>query len=170
MNTTVTPPTMTSTTLAYASFGSRLVAWLIDAIVIWCAQAIIATPILTFLGFGIASQVQDGGFESDEDAIGWVITMISTMMATAMVMWVVALLYFAFMESSSKQASLGKMAMGIKVTDLEGNRVSFGKAFLRNIGKIVSQVILYIGYFMAAFTEKKQALHDMMASTLVVKK
>jgi uncharacterized RDD family membrane protein YckC len=169
MNTTVTPP-ITSTSLTYASFGSRLVAWLIDTLIIWCAQMIIATPILTFLGFGIASQVQDGGFESDEDAIGWVITMISTMMATAMVMWVVALLYFAVMESSSKQASLGKMAMGIKVTDLEGKQISFGKAFIRNIGKIVSQMILYIGYFMAAFTEKKQALHDMMASTLVVKK
>jgi uncharacterized RDD family membrane protein YckC len=170
MNTTATPPTMTGATVTYASFGSRLVAWIIDLIVIWCVQMIIATPVLTFLGFGLAAQVQDGGFQSDEDAIGWVITLISTMMATAVVMWVVALLYFALMESSKTQGSLGKMAMGIKVTDMDGQRVSFGKAFLRNIGKIVSQLILYIGYLMAAFTEKKQALHDIMASTLVLKK
>ena len=97
-------------------------------------------------------------------------TTASAIMATAIVMWVVALLYFAFMESSKTQGSLGKMAMSIKVTDMDGQRVSFGKAFLRNIGKIVSQMILYIGYLMAAFTEKKQALHDIMAGTLVVKK
>jgi uncharacterized RDD family membrane protein YckC len=170
MNTTATPPTMTGTSITYASFGTRLVAWLIDVIVIWCVQMIVATPILTFLGFGIASQVQDGGFQSEEDAVGWILAAVSAIMATAIVMWVVALLYFAFMESSKTQGSLGKMAMSIKVTDMDCQRVSFGKAFLRNIGKIVSQMILYIGYLMAAFTEKKQALHDIMAGTLVVKK
>jgi uncharacterized RDD family membrane protein YckC len=84
--------------------------------------------------------------------------------------WVISLLYFSLMESSKTQGSLGKMAMGIKVTDLEGQRISFGKAFLRSIGKVISQMIMYIGYIMAAFTEKKQALHDIIASTLVVKK
>jgi uncharacterized RDD family membrane protein YckC len=53
---------------------------------------------------------------------------------------------------------------------LNGNRVSFGTAFIRAIGKIISGMIMYIGYLMAAFTEKKQGLHDMIASTLVVKK
>ena len=62
------------------------------------------------------------------------------------------------------------MALGIQVTDLEGNRISFGKALGRNLAKIISALIFYIGFIMAAFTAKKQALHDMIAGTLVVKK
>ena len=65
---------------------------------------------------------------------------------------------------------MGKIALGIQVTDLQGNRVSFGKALGRNVAKILSALILYIGFIMAAFTAKKQGLHDMIAGTLVVKK
>ena len=60
--------------------------------------------------------------------------------------------------------------LGIKVTDLEGNRISFGRALGRNLAKIISVLTFYIGYIMAAFTAKKQALQDMIAGTLVVKK
>jgi uncharacterized RDD family membrane protein YckC len=62
------------------------------------------------------------------------------------------------------------MAIGIKVTDLNGNRISFGRATGRYFAKILSGMILMIGYIMAGFTEKKQALHDMIASCLVVMK
>jgi uncharacterized RDD family membrane protein YckC len=79
-------------------------------------------------------------------------------------------LYFTILESSPKQATLGKMALGIVVTDLNGNRISFGRANGRYWSKIISSMILLIGYMMAGFTEKKQALHDIMAGTLVVKK
>ncbi len=79
-------------------------------------------------------------------------------------------LYFALMESGKNQATFGKMAVGLKVTDMDGGRISFLKATGRLFGKIISGLILYIGYIMAAFTEKKQALHDIMASCLVVKK
>ncbi len=78
-------------------------------------------------------------------------------------------LYFALMESSTNQATVGKMALGIKVTDLNGDRISFGRALGRTLAKILSTLILLIGFLMAAFTEKKQGLHDMIASTLVVK-
>ena len=71
------------------------------------------------------------------------------------------------MESSSTQATLGKMAMSIVVTDISGNRVSFGRATGRHFAKIISAIILYIGYLMIAFTEKKQGLHDIIADTLV---
>ncbi|GAC1442936.1 MAG: hypothetical protein NVSMB52_00700 [Chloroflexota bacterium] len=81
----------------------------------------------------------------------------------------IAWLYFAFMESSEHQATLGKMALGIKVTDLDGSRISFGTASIRYFSKILSALILMIGFIMAAFTAKKQALHDMIANTLVVK-
>ncbi len=77
-------------------------------------------------------------------------------------------LYYAFMESSSTQGTLGKMALGIKVTGLSGHPISFGRATGRHFGKIISTIILLIGYLMVAFTAKKQGLHDMMAGCLVV--
>ena len=79
-------------------------------------------------------------------------------------------LYWAGMESSTKQATLGKMVHGIIVTDLEGNRILFGKASGRYFGKIISFLILGIGFVMAGFTEKKQALHDIMAGCIVINK
>ena len=74
------------------------------------------------------------------------------------------------MESSRFQGTLGKLAVQIKVTDLDGNRISFGRATGRHFGKIVSGMILMIGYIMVAFTERKQGLHDIMAGCLVVRK
>jgi len=79
-------------------------------------------------------------------------------------------LYYALMESSEKQATVGKLAMGIKVTDMQGNRLSFGQATGRHFAKIISGLTLLIGYIMAGFTEKKQALHDIIVNCLVVKK
>jgi uncharacterized RDD family membrane protein YckC len=83
---------------------------------------------------------------------------------------IIGWLYHALMESSSNQASLGKMALGLKVTDLNGNRISFGRATGRSFGRLLSGLILGVGFLMIAFTEKKQGLHDMIAGTLVVKK
>tara|TARA_B100001245_G_C22536040_1_gene269160 strand:- start:219 stop:485 length:267 start_codon:yes stop_codon:yes gene_type:complete len=79
-------------------------------------------------------------------------------------------IYFAVMESSPTQGTLGKMAIGIKVTDLEGSRISFGRASGRHFGKLISGLILQMGFVMVAFTKKKQGLHDKMASCLVVNK
>ena len=76
-------------------------------------------------------------------------------------------IYEAAMESSSKQATLGKMALGLKVTDLEGRRISFWRATGRHFAKIISGMPLLIGYIMAGFIARKQALHDMIAGTLV---
>lgn len=74
------------------------------------------------------------------------------------------------MESSTKQGTLGKMALSIKVVDIEGNQISFWRATGRYFSKIVSALLFCIGYLMIAFTEKKQALHDKMADCLVVNK
>jgi uncharacterized RDD family membrane protein YckC len=79
-------------------------------------------------------------------------------------------LYFPVLECSSLQATPGKLALGIKVTDMQGNRIGFGRALGRNLAKIISAIILYIGFIMAGFTQKKQALHDMIAGCLVVAK
>jgi len=75
-------------------------------------------------------------------------------------------LYFALQESSEQQATIGKRAMKIYVTDMQGHRISFGQATGRHFSRILS-AILCIGYIMVAFTDKKQGLHDMIASTLV---
>lgn len=77
-------------------------------------------------------------------------------------------LYFAGMESSGYQATVGKLALGIKVTDLDGNPVGPGRASVRYFAKILSSLILLIGYLMVAFTAKKQGLHDLLAGCLVV--
>jgi uncharacterized RDD family membrane protein YckC len=79
-------------------------------------------------------------------------------------------LYFAGMESSARQATFGKAAMSLRVTGLTGQHLTFGHATGRFFAKIISGLIpLGIGYFMAGFTEKKQALHDMIAGTLVLR-
>ena len=83
---------------------------------------------------------------------------------------VVGWIYFAAMESSQLQGTLGKMALGIKVSDAAGNRVTFGQATGRWFGKWVSTLILTIGWWMAAFMPKRQALHDMMAGCLVIRR
>jgi uncharacterized RDD family membrane protein YckC len=166
--TTATSPTIASAN--YASFGARLLAVIIDVIIIGVLQSVVIGPILGMLGLGIASQVDSSGNISEEQAIGMVGAAMAAMGSITLIAWAISILYFAIMESSKAQASVGKMALGIKVTDMDGNKISFGKGLLRSIGRIISQMILFIGYLMAAFTEKKQALHDMIAGTLVVKK
>ena len=84
---------------------------------------------------------------------------------------VVTWLYFAYLESSDRQATLGKMALGLFVTDLQGQRITFARATGRFFAKFITGLIpFFIGYIMAAFTEKRQALHDIIAGCLVLKK
>jgi uncharacterized RDD family membrane protein YckC/Tfp pilus assembly major pilin PilA len=92
------------------------------------------------------------------DSEGW------ASLAQFVIWWV----YKAGMESSAVQATLGKKAMGIKVCDMEGQRVSFARATGRFFASLISALLLCIGYIMAGFTTKRQALHDLIASTLVV--
>jgi len=81
---------------------------------------------------------------------------------------VVAWLYFAGTESSKEQATLGKMLVGLHVTDLEGRRITFARATARFFAKALSAAPLYIGFIMVAFTARKQGLHDKLAGTLVL--
>jgi uncharacterized RDD family membrane protein YckC len=78
-------------------------------------------------------------------------------------------IYYASMESSTWQATLGKKILGLKVTDLAGNRISFARASGRFFGKILSGMILGIGFLMAGFTARKQTLHDILAGCLVLR-
>lgn len=78
-------------------------------------------------------------------------------------------IYYATLESGSHQATLGKRALNLKVTDVNGHRIGFGQATGRFFGRYVSTLILFIGYFMMLWDDKKQTLHDKMANTLVTK-
>ena len=79
-------------------------------------------------------------------------------------------LYEGLMISSSWQATIGKRILGLRVTDDAGNRIAFGCATARHFSKILSAMIFYIGFIMAAFTDRKKALHDMIAGTLVLQR
>lgn len=138
-----------SATPSYAGFWKRFAAAFIDGIILTVGGMVVG------FAFGLAYGAATGTAEGVE-FFGNIIGIIMG--------W----LYAALFESSSKQATLGKMALGIKVTDLGGNPISFGKASGRHFGKIISTLILLIGFVMVAFTEKKQGLHDMMAGCLVV--
>lgn len=140
----------------YGGFWIRFVAAIIDGIIV----QVVVMP-LSFVaggvsGFaGVMGGIPHEGLGVLGGLIGFVIGIFG------------AWLYEALMESSSRQATLGKMVFGMKVTDLYGKRISFGRATGRHFGKWVSALILFIGYIMAGFTERKQALHDMLAGTLV---
>lgn len=126
--------------MRYAAFWSRFLAWLIDSIIL--------SIIGSLLGFFLGRKA---------GAIAIVISIV--------VNW----LYFAILESSDQQATLGKQALGLVVTDMNGEPISFARATGRYFAKFLSGLVFLIGYIMAAFTEKKQALHDMLAGTLVIK-
>ena len=156
-------------TTNYAGFWLRFVAMIIDGLIVGAIQSIIIMPILGLFGINLAMNM-DGGNMSDEQAIATAMAAISAMGSIALVSGLIGILYYTILEASKFEATFGKLALGLKVTDTEGKPLDFGKALLRNLGKLVSSAILYIGYIMAGFTEKKQALHDMIAGALVVKK
>jgi uncharacterized RDD family membrane protein YckC len=154
----------------YAGFWQRFLALIIDSIIIGVVRSILVIPILAAVGLSFATEIQNFDASDDGNIFAMVAAFFAAAMAMAAISSILSLLYFSFMESSKYQATVGKLALGLTVTDMDGNRIDFGKALLRNIGKFVSAFILCISYIMAAFTDKKQALHDMIASTLVVKK
>lgn len=156
----------------YAGFWLRFVAALIDGIVIGIVQWIIMLPILALFGISMFSLSQFADFSNMDESSqsGLISMMVSAYAAIIVTSTIIKWLYYALMESSSKQATLGKMAINLKVTDLQGNRITFLNATGRFFSKIISSMILMIGYIMAGFTEKKQALHDIIAGTLVVQK
>jgi uncharacterized RDD family membrane protein YckC len=154
--------------MSYAGFWKRFAAFLIDSLII---GAVVGIVMMIFgVGFFSGMSTMDSSQMDPDTANAMAAGVIGGLMTFLFFMSAAQWLYFALMESSSKQATLGKMALGIIVTDMNGNKLSFGRATGRYFGKILSGVILYIGYIMAAFTEKKQALHDMIAGCLVVNK
>jgi uncharacterized RDD family membrane protein YckC len=156
----------------YAGFWLRFVAYIIDYIIIQILQSFLIFPLFAMLGFGFATASFNWDFDymSDEELFALIAAFVGAMGTIIVVSLIIQILYYALMEASKYQATLGKLALGLKVTDLNGEPLDFGRAVLRNIGKIISGMLLFIGYIIAGLTEKKQALHDMIASALVVRK
>lgn len=153
----------------FAGFWLRFVAALIDGLIMSFALVVLIIPLIFLTGFAahFGDLAQRHG-QPDPALVGGFIAMILLFSAVSVLaQW----LYHAYLESGEKQATWGKQALGLYVTDLMGNRISFGRASGRFFGKIVTGMIpLGIGYIMAGFTERKQALHDMIASCLVLRR
>ena len=139
----------------YAGFWWRFLAYLIDAMISAC----IFFPLGMILGVVMVATGEDPESPS----------MLGARLGINGISLLVTWLYFALCESSSWQGTVGKKILGLRVTDLNGQPINFAKATGRHFGKILSALILGIGFIMIAFTDQKQGLHDTMAGTLVLK-
>lgn len=139
----------------YAGFWLRFAAILLDGLILGAAGLVLS--LFTIVPSAFLAESADSGIIFGAVGLFYLIIIVSY--------W----LYFALFESSRRRATLGKMALGLIVTDLQGEKLSFGRATGRHFGKLISAMICYIGFIMAGFTDRKQALHDMIAGTLVAR-
>jgi uncharacterized RDD family membrane protein YckC len=140
--------------VAYAGFWLRVVAFLIDSLLLGVFLGIVVLmPLLA-----------KAGIPADNP---WVLFTGSSrqILAINLLMTMAGWLYWAGLESSAWQATLGKRALGLQVTDLAGRRISLARASGRHFGKLI-----IVGCILAAFTPRKQALHDILAKCLVLRK
>lgn len=142
-------------TQEYAGFWIRLLAYLLDSIIV----SIVSCPLGVVVGMmGVITEVDENSPQ-----------MFFGNMFVNVISLIIGWLYFSLTESSSWQATVGKRLLSLRVTDMNGNRLNFGRATGRYFGKVLSSMICLIGFIMVAFSEKKQGLHDLLANTLVVK-
>lgn len=153
----------------YAGFWIRFLAYFIDNMVINIIMWILIFPILGVLGIQFDAIEEFRELETIDPEIGLAL-MLSVMPAIITLSLLVSWMYYALLQSSARQATIGKMALNLIVVDINGGRLTFARASLRFFSKIISSAIFMIGYIMAAFTEKHQALHDIIANTYVVRK
>jgi uncharacterized RDD family membrane protein YckC len=161
----------------YASFLKRFVAFIIDGILAKLVALVIVIPLgLLTAGTGILTVVSlrnsdqffcNGDFGEIFEALAAslsVVGIVFWIFIGVMIVW----LYFAVFESSPRQATPGKMMLGMFVTDIHGQRLSFPRALGRTLSKILSKMFCFLGYILALFTARNQTLHDMIAGTLVL--
>ncbi len=138
--------------LGYASFGARLLAMIIDMVILNTASSMIQAPFLMLM-LGNLNPT----------------TMIVSFAAPIFLFGGLSVFYTVWLESSAWQATLGKKILGLRVVGMEGQRITFWKSASRNFNKSISFLILGIGYLMPLWTAKHQALHDRMSHCLVIK-
>jgi uncharacterized RDD family membrane protein YckC len=166
----------------YAGFWLRVGAYLIDGVIL--AIPVLIVEFLLIFRTGILTTILNLAAKQQSQAPDQVAAQMNDVMRTILpailkvwlvvflVSFVTQWLYFSLMESSSKQATIGKIALGLYVTDMQGQRISFGRATARSLTKIGMGFVPLgsVGYILAGFTERKQALEDFAASTLVYRK
>ena len=168
--------------VTYAGFWKRLLAHILDKLILGFVSSIIFIPLWILGLLGLFMNDESGSFEKftrvslqhdywgGEFSIAMFSALMVVLIIVALLSTIIEWLYFALMESSAKQATFGKIIVGIIVTDENGERISFNRATGRYFGKFLSSLFLGIGYLLAAFTQKRQALHDILSSCLVVNK
>lgn len=162
------PQTTAAALEDFAGFWKRVAAFILDAIILQIPSYFI----MKMMGNDAAQEtMKQSLLAAPGDAHAMLAAYhqyYATMAAAVLITTVLAWLYFAVCQSSTWQATLGKLALGIRVTDLQGRRISFPRALGRYPAKIISYITLCIGFMMAGWTRRKQALHDMICSTLVL--
>jgi uncharacterized RDD family membrane protein YckC len=126
----------------YGGFWIRFLAYIVDSLIVFIAFFAIVM-LVTVMGLELAG--------------------------TQLILFVMGVLYYALMQSSKRQATFGKALLGLKVGGPDGERIGLGRALAREVAKILSTLTLLIGFIIAAFTKRKQALHDLIATTVVVR-
>jgi uncharacterized RDD family membrane protein YckC len=152
----------------YAGFWLRLVAYVIDLAILGVGVVVMVLVAAAVLGGGFLRNLGNNldGADNVFAGIG-ILIFLGVLFLSLGATWI----YYAWFESSTHQATPGKMALGLMVTDMQGRRITFAHASGRFFAKIITGLIpLCIGYIMAGFTAKKQALHDMIASCLVLRR
>jgi uncharacterized RDD family membrane protein YckC len=152
-------PQMAAGKVAYAGFWLRLLASIIDELVLVIPSMAVVIFAVAFLGLEMPPP----------DAPMTQLPPMRVFIPMEVIIQVVHWIYYALMESSIWQGTLGKRALGLGVTDIHGKRISLGRASGRALAKLLSSLTFMLGYVMAGFTEKKQALHDIISDCLVVK-
>ncbi len=162
------PQVTTAALEDHAGFWKRVAAYIIDAIILYIPQFLIEKA----FGVDAAKEALQQAATNAGTDVNLIMAaqgqFYSAMWPAMLLSFVIAWLYFALCESSAWQGTLGKLALGIRVTDLDGRRISFPRALGRYLAKILSAMILLIGFLMVAWTQRKQGLHDMICGTLVL--
>ena len=152
----------------FAGIGARFMAALIDGVVIGIPIGIISTALSAMMAARMIHRTsRDTSFNPGmaAEAMGTFFAGFGFIMILSVFLsWA----YFAIMESSTWQGTLGKKAMGLRVTDLNGSRITLGRATIRLAVKAFLSGWFLLGYIMAFFTQRRQALHDLIADTLVL--
>lgn len=152
----------------YAGFGRRLIAGIIDGIIL----IIIAACATYYLGLSEGWRMLQLMIRHEEirtlDGV-LVTSPIPGQVASFILVTIILIpwLYYALLESSKNQATLGKMASRAIVTDLHGKQITFSRATLRHFSKFVSVLLLFSGFFAIIYTKHSQGFHDMIAACLV---
>ncbi len=155
----------------YGDFWARLVAYIIDGLIMGVAVFALFIPLAAITGAAAHLRVLEDAPRHGEPNPAMIAALFSIFFTFLGAALLITWLYHAYFESSSWQATVGKRVMSLYVTDLSGQPISFLNATGRHFAKIITGLIpLFLGYIMAAFTERRQALHDMIAGTLVLRR